>query len=142
MGLPVRDDVCAALAVTTAVVVLAMIGKAARGERARAPQITRAARELLGQSQTWSDMAAQDQESLYKLQHTCMAAAYANAARVLAADDELLRASNIDVHQKLRELEAAQRKLVSKMSKGTPSVVDKAKVAKAKGTDIGGSSWL
>lgn len=72
-----------------------------------------------------------------------MAAAYANAARVLAADDELLRASNIDVHQKLRELEAAQRKLVSKLSKSGGVAAEKGKAAaKAKGQDIGGSSWL
>ena len=140
MRLPFRDDVFAASVVVASAGVLAIISKAGRNERARAPQVTRAARDLLNQAMTWAEMAQQDQEAVFKFQHVTLAMAYCNAARVLSADDELMRASNIDVHSKLRELESAQRKLIARIGKGSTGATNR---GAAKGTPIsGGGTWM
>lgn len=118
MKIPLRDDIFAATCVTAGVVVLAWVGKCTRAERSRAPQITRAAKELINQANVWSEMSDQDSELVYRIVHLTLAAAYCNAARVLAPDDELFRASNVDVHARLREIEAAQRKVLSKLQRG------------------------
>ena len=139
MRLPVRDDVLCAGVVIVAVMLLVMLSRGAREQRSHAPQVVRAARELVGQGVTLARAAEQQQGQAFKLQHCAQSAAFLNAARVLCTDEELVRVSNVDVHTELRGVEAAQRKLLARMSKQVASakrVVASGAEESAKGTSV------
>ena len=91
-------------------------------------------------------MSGQDSDPVYRLLHVTLAASYCNAARLLAADDELMRATNVDVHTRLRELEIIQRKLLTKVQRGGGGGGDaggEKKKAPAKGVAIDtGPTWM
>ena len=116
MRIPVRDDVLAAIVVLSAVVVLALISRSGRADLLRAPQIARCTRDIVDQAHAFADMAAQDDDELTKLQHLTQAVAYYTAARFISRDDEIARTSNVDVHAKMRDLETARRRLVTRLS--------------------------
>lgn len=117
MRLPVRDDVLCAIVVVAAILLLVMLSRGARAQRSHAPQVVRAARELVGQGVTLARAAEEQHAQAFKLQNCAQAAAFLNAARVLCTDEELVRVSNVDVHSELRRVETAQRRLLARMGK-------------------------
>ena len=54
--------------------------------------------ELLRNCLQWKDMAYQDTDIVLRLQHASTAAAFLQAARIMARDAELERASGIDIN--------------------------------------------
>lgn len=64
------------------------------------------AHELLRQAVYLRDVAAQDADSTLKLQHAAAAAATLQAARTIARDTDLERASGFDVPRLARSLDA------------------------------------
>ena len=140
MRLPVQDDVLCASVVVAAMVGVAMLAKMTRNDRASAPQMVRAAKDLMQQSLQWMDMCGSHQEPAYKLQTATLATAYCNAARSIASDEDLSRQLNIDVHEKLRAMESMQRKVFTRLQKeGSKATA----APKAEGTAIGTSiNWL
>lgn len=141
MRLPVQDDVLCASAVVAAMVGVALLAKTTRSDRAVAPQMARAAKDLMQQSLQWLDMCDSHQDTAYKLQTATLATAYCNAARVVAPDEEIARQLNVDVHEKLRAMETLQRKVLLRLQRDGAS--DAPTVSKAEGTAIGSSiNWL
>lgn len=141
MRLPVKDDVLCAGVVAAAAVGVALLAKATRSERASAPMMTRAAKDLMQQSLQWLDMCSSHQETAYKLQTVTLATAYCNAARTFASDEELARHLNVDVHEKLRAMEALQRKVLLRLQK--EGAKGAAAAPKAEGAAVGTSiNWL
>lgn len=143
--MPLQDDVLCASAIVAAMIGMGVLAKMTQSDRASAPQMTRAAKELMRQSLSWLDMCSSHQDAAYKLQTATLATAYCNAARTLASDDELARALNIDVHEQLRGMESMQRKTLVRLQKGRAAAAGKdgAAAPKAEGTAIGSSvNWL
>ena len=90
---------------TTAVLTMAVLLSKAAGEVGRAPAHADRAAELLWQALHWRDVAAQDGDAALRLQHLAAASATLHAARTLARDADLERASSIDVSRLARTLE-------------------------------------
>lgn len=63
------------------------------------------AHELLRQAVHWRDVALQDADPATRLQHLATAAALLQAARTIARDADLERASGVDVPRLARSLE-------------------------------------
>ena len=141
MRIPVQDDILCAGVVVALVTGVGMLAKMTRNDRANAPQMLRAAKDLMSQSIQWMDMCTSHTETAYKLQAATLATAYCNAARTVASDDELARSLNIDVHDKLRAMETMQRKTLIRLQKD--AVVTRGPTAKAVGEAIGTSiNWM
>lgn len=66
-------------------------------------------RELLRQATHWRDVAGQDADPLLRLQHAAVASALLQAARTVARDADLERASGINVPRLARFLETRVR---------------------------------
>ena len=136
MRLPVQDDVLCAGVVVSTVLLLVMLSRGARDQRTHAPQVTRAAKDLVGQGVTLARAAEEQQSHNFKLQHCAQAAAFLNAARMLCTDEELVRVSNVDVHTELRGVEAAQRKLLARPGKQSVPQKNAKTAGSAKGTHV------
>ena len=117
MRLPVQDDVICGSVVIIAMVAISILSKMTRNDKLSVPQLQRASRELMQQSLTWVDMCSSHQDLAYKLQAATLATAYCNAARLIASDDDISRALNIDLHEKLRATESLQRKMLLRLQK-------------------------
>ena len=141
MRLPLQDDVLCASVVVATMIGVGMLAKTTRNDRATAPQMVRAAKDLMQQSLQWLDMCNSHQDTAYKLQTATLATAYCNAARTFASDDEIARQLNLDVHDKLRAMESLQRKVLLRLQKeGTAAA---AMAPTAEGAAIGTSiNWL
>ena len=119
-----------------------MLAKMTKNDRASAPQLTRAAKDLMQQSLQWFDMCSSHQDAAYKFQAATLATAYCNAARTIASDEDISRQMNLDVHEKLRAMESLQRKVLLRLQKGVATTTTD-KLLKAEGTAIGTSiNWL
>lgn len=77
------------------------------------------AAELLREALHWRDVAAQDTDPAMRLQHAASAAAMLNAARMVAKDVVLERASQLDVPKLAKTLESD----VAEARKAVPSKV-------------------
>lgn len=115
MRLPIQDDVLCAGVVVSTMIGVGLLAKTTRSGRATAPQMARAARDLMQQSLQWYDMCSSQQDTVYKLQAITLATAYCNAARTVASDDDIARQLNLDVHEKLRAMEALQHKVLARL---------------------------
>ena len=141
MRFPVEDDVLCAGVVVSAMIGVGLLANATRNDRVVAPQMVRAAKELMQQSLQWLDMCNSHQDTVYKLQTVTLATAYCNAARTVASDDDIARQLNLDVHEKLRAMESLQRKVLLRLQK--EGATGATATAKAEGTAIGASiNWL
>jgi hypothetical protein len=84
---------------------------------------------LIDKAREWLAQSKQDSDNLYKFQHLMFATAYTNAARQLAPDDAIERASKTHVRSLVKQLEQdtdavmrqLQRKPVSSSSKAASS---------------------
>jgi hypothetical protein len=94
-------------AATTAVLGAASVAsKLFETQEVSAASTRRAAEELLHQSLHWRDVALQDADPALRLQHAAAAATLLQAARTVACDADLERASGMDVARLARALEA------------------------------------
>ena len=140
MRLPVQDDVLCAGVVVATMVGVGLLSKMTQSDRANAPRLVRAGKDLMQQSLQWFDMCNSHQDTAYKLQTATLATAYCNAARTVASDEEISRQLNLDVHEKLRAMEALQRKVLLRLQK---EAVAAAPTPKAEGAAIGTSiNWM
>jgi stalled ribosome rescue protein Dom34 len=132
LGLKIRSDVMSASAVVGGIVAVAVVARFASGHGgSQNHAAVKAARELINQAHEWNRMAEQDESALYAMRHAALAVAYANAARLLAPDDAVQRATGVDVHAMVQTAEASLRKktqriartCAAKVSKGSPTSV-------------------
>lgn len=91
-----------AAATTSALVALCVFARLLHDERhAESP-----AHALVQQALHWREVAAQDGDAALRLQHATTAATLLQAARAVAQDDALERASGMDVPKLARALDA------------------------------------
>ena len=90
------------LAVTTGLIVVSILSKVLFENNVTAEQQIRM---LVDQSLHWRDVATNDKNPVVKLEHFVTASTFLNAARSIANDVEVERASGIDVARLAQELE-------------------------------------
>lgn len=88
---------------------------------------------LLKQSQRWNAMSAQDTNPIFAMRHSNFATAYLEAARTVASDEYIRRATGQDVTNMLDALARQHRKAIAKLGQACPNSLPK-------GTTV--TSWL
>ena len=95
-----------ATSTTAILVVVSVIAKVIYEDARATSSTTAAATELLHRALQWREYATQDRHAGLRLQHAAMAVAMLEAARSIAKERDLERATGMDVSRLSRSLDA------------------------------------